>query len=133
MAIEPNVATEKIPDSTELAIDRTHLAHERTLMAWIRTAVSLISFGFTIYKFFQWTLEQGQTRHVEHLLGPRGFALTMIGIGLVSLLLASLQHRQARKRMMATYREVPRSLAALLAILISGLGIMAFLSALFRQ
>ena len=32
-------------------MDRTRLAYERTLMAWVRTATSLISFGFTIYKF----------------------------------------------------------------------------------
>ncbi len=46
--------TKKSPDaSTTLAVDRTRLAYERTLMAWIRTATSLITFGFTIYKFFQ--------------------------------------------------------------------------------
>jgi putative membrane protein len=39
--------------NTDLAFERTVLAYERTLMAWIRTAISLISFGFTIYKFFQ--------------------------------------------------------------------------------
>ena len=38
---------------TKLAVDRTRLAYERTLMAWVRTATSLISFGFTIYKFFE--------------------------------------------------------------------------------
>ena len=40
-------------DSTQMALDRTWLAHERTLMAWVRTATSMISFGFTIYKFFE--------------------------------------------------------------------------------
>ena len=40
-----------LDSSTRLAVDRTRLAHERTLMAWVRTATSLISFGFTIYKF----------------------------------------------------------------------------------
>jgi len=38
-------------DSTQMALDRIWLAHERTLMAWVRTAASMISFGFTIYKF----------------------------------------------------------------------------------
>ena len=38
---------------TRLAIDRTRLAYERTMMAWIRTATSLITFGFSVYKFFQ--------------------------------------------------------------------------------
>ncbi len=42
---------------TRLALDRTALAHERTLMAWVQTAVSLISFGFTIYKFFHFELQ----------------------------------------------------------------------------
>ena len=37
----------------QLAIDRTRLAAERSLMAWIRTALSMIAFGFTIYKFLQ--------------------------------------------------------------------------------
>ena len=58
-----NSVTSK-PDSTELAVDRTWLAHERTLMAWVRTATSMISFGFTIYKFFQF--EAGKETHVGH-------------------------------------------------------------------
>ena len=43
-----------LPDATKLAVERTRLAYERTLMAWVRTSTSLISFGFTIYKFFQY-------------------------------------------------------------------------------
>ena len=45
--------------STDLALRRTFMAYERTLMAWIRTATSLISFGFTIYKFFEYLVESG--------------------------------------------------------------------------
>ena len=71
---------------TRLAVDRTRLAHERTLMAWVRTATSLISFGFTIYKFFQFELK-GQPPNPDRLIGARGFALIMIGTGLVALLL----------------------------------------------
>ena len=62
--------------ATDLAYDRTKLAHERTLMAWVRTATSLISFGFTIYKFFD---EIAPTRpHTG--FGSRPFALAMISI-----------------------------------------------------
>ena len=46
-----------LPAATRLAVDRTRLAYERTLMAWTRTATSLISFGFTIYKFFEYLRE----------------------------------------------------------------------------
>src|SRR5581483_2367687 len=41
-------------DQVGLAFERTYLAHERTLMAWIRTAASLITFGFTLFKYFQY-------------------------------------------------------------------------------
>src|SRR5689334_19149367 len=40
-------------DPTALAVTRTFAALDRTLMAWVRTATALMSFGFTIYKFFQ--------------------------------------------------------------------------------
>lgn len=72
-------------NSTDLAFERTMLAHERTLMAWIRTAVSMISFGFTIYKFFQ---ELSKTPEGQHqLLTPRIVGMIMILFGLLSLLL----------------------------------------------
>jgi putative membrane protein len=70
--------------STKLAIDRTRLAYERTLMAWVRTATSLISFGFTIYKFFQFVRE-GQPSAQEGMIGLRAFAVLMIAIGLTAL------------------------------------------------
>ena len=39
--------------ATTLAFERTRIAYERTMMAWIRTATSLITFGFSVYKFFE--------------------------------------------------------------------------------
>lgn len=86
-----------LPDATRLAVDRTRLAYERTLMAWTRTAMSLISFGFTIYKFFQY-LREGRPVAEAGILGPRGFALLMIGSGLAALVFATLEHRGAWKR-----------------------------------
>jgi len=117
--------------ATKLAFDRTRLAYDRTMMAWVRTATSLISFGFTIYKFFQ--LELAGHRQSDSLIGPRGFGLTMISIGLVSLLMATIEHRLNRNELRAINPEVPRSLAALLAGLIAFLGIFALLAATFRQ
>lgn len=118
--------------SAQLAVDRTRLAHERTLLAWVRTATSLISFGFTIYKFFQYLQEKGQARE-GRILGPREFALVMIGTGLIALLLATVQHRLDIQRMRALYPEVPYSLATVLAGLMSILGIIAFVAIVFRQ
>jgi putative membrane protein len=62
------------------------------MMAWIRTATSLISFGFSIYKFFQ--LEPPRRAEHAHLIGPREFAIILVSIGLLSLLMATIQYRQ---------------------------------------
>ncbi len=72
--------------ATRLAVDRTRLAHERTLMAWVRTATSLISFGFTIYKFFQF--EQGRPPDAGSLIRGAWIRALMIATGLVALLLS---------------------------------------------
>ncbi len=127
-----NAAAPTPSGSTQLAVDRTRLAHDRTLMAWVRTATSLISFGFTIYKFFQTMQEKGQTDE-GRLLGPREFALLMIGIGLTALALATVQHRQEMTKLRAQYREVPYSLATVLAGLVTILGLIAFVAVVFRQ
>ncbi len=115
---------------TRLAFDRTRLAYDRTMMAWVRTATSLISFGFTLYKFFQIEFNNGEPK--EHIIGPREFALMMIGIGLLTLLMATIQHRQDRNVLKAMDPEVPRSMAAVLASLISLLGIVAFVAVILQ-
>src|SRR5262249_9157216 len=77
--------------ATQLALDRTLLAHERTMMAWVRTAVSLITFGFSIYKFFELELKITEARRPHQLIDARTFALMMIVIGLAALSMASIQ------------------------------------------
>ena len=118
--------------STELALTRTRAAYERTMMAWIRTATSLITFGFTIYKFFQLERPPGDQR--KHLIGPREFAIALVGIGLFALVLATLENRQNLKTLRAEYVDTPpRSLSGLVAAAISLLGIVALVLMLFRQ
>jgi uncharacterized membrane protein YidH (DUF202 family) len=60
LSIEAAVAADV---STRFFFERTLFSHERTLMSWVRTATSLITFGFTIYKFFQ--LELGPRFDLE--------------------------------------------------------------------
>src|SRR5262245_55613103 len=105
--------------STWLAFDRTRVAYERTMMAWIRTATSLITFGFTVYKFFQ--LEVPSNRAENFLLGPREFALVLVSIGLLSLLLATVEYRQNLRTLAVQYHAHVRSLTVIVATLVSGL------------
>jgi inner membrane protein YidH len=121
--------TPKLDAGTRLAVERTRLAAERTMMAWVRTAASLISFGFTIYKFFQLELK---TPSVQVAIGPRGFALIMISLGLLSLALAGVQHHHGLKLMKQDYGEIPRSVAGPVAAVVALLGVLALIAVVLR-
>jgi putative membrane protein len=128
---EPAVLS--LPDATRLAVDRTRLAFERTTMAWVRTATALISFGFTIYKFFQ--VEPGVDDTPGRLIGPREFAVIMISIGIFALLIGTIEHVRAMSTLRKHYSDarVPRSLAAIVGALISLLGILALTAVILRR
>ncbi len=119
-----------VDTGTRLAADRTRLAYERTLMAWVRTATSLISFGFTIYKFFQF--EAGRTAPVNDLLSPRAFAMLMIGTGLVALSFSVIEHRHNIRMLEAEFGPARRSVAGLVASIVAVMGLLAFVATLFH-
>jgi putative membrane protein len=124
-------ATELAIQRTDLAFERTRLGAERTLMAWIRTSLSLISFGFTIYKFLQEMTKAEKLTLQDN--GPRNFGLALISLGTVSLIVASIQHVSLIKELRKHTSSPPKtSLALLIAIAISVLGGMAFLGILLR-
>jgi len=124
-------ATELAVQRTELAFDRTRLAEERTLMAWIRTSLSLISFGFTIYKFLQEMAKAEKLALQDN--GPRNFGLALISLGTVALIVASIQHVRLMKALREHSPSVPKvSLALVIALVISVLGGLAFLGILIR-
>ena len=131
--ITPEAAVPAPSDSTRLAVDRTRLAFERTTMAWVRTATSLITFGFSVYKFFQ--IETHRDDTAGRLIGPREFALAMITIGIISLVFATLQQRHSMQIMRVHYQgmRVPRSLAVVIAALMSALGILALVTVFLRR
>ena len=114
------------------ALENTRLAYERTLMAWVRTSVSLITFGFTIYKFFQY-MQESQGAKVVRLVTPRTFGMLLISAGLFTLVMASVQHWHSRKRLQEQLPGMQASIAMVLSIWISVLGILAFIGAFFRQ
>jgi putative membrane protein len=124
-------SSDTAPNSTQLAVDRTRLAHDRTLMAWVRTATSLISFGFTIYKFFQYMVEKGGAH--EGRIGPREFAMAMIAIGLTGLVLATVQHQRDMASLRHHFPKLPYSLATVLAGLVAILGVGAFVAVILRM
>ena len=123
-----------MPDATRLAVERTRLAYERTLMAWVRTATSLISFGFTLFKFFEYLHQAGSVaERPPQLLGARQFAMLMIATGLLALVIATAQHVRSTRALRAEYGHVPLSLATIMAALIGVLGVVGFVSVVWRH
>ncbi len=102
------------------------------MMAWVRTATSLISFGFTIYKFFELDLRKPVSGTTVSELGPRGFALVMISVGLIALMLAGFQHYHSLRSMRESYGSMPRSVAGPVAALIGLLGVFALFGVIVR-
>lgn len=123
VAFDRGLMADPPPDtSTRLAVQRTRLASERTLLAWIRTCTSLITFGFTIFKFFQYLATD---KHRETVVSPWVVGMAMILIGLTGLMLAAIQHRQEMKALQADVGDMPYSIAGVMAALIAGLGVLA--------
>lgn len=131
MAKEPPTGEIKLDVSTRLAFERTRVSYDRTMMAWVRTAISLITFGFSIYKFFQ--IEQAAGFRDNRAIGPREFALIMVCAGLVSLVIGTLEHWRNLGRLRLEYPGMPRSRVSVLGLLVSALGIMALAAVVLRQ
>jgi len=122
-------------DRTQLAVARTIVALDRTLMAWIRTATSLISFGFTMYKFIQ-TIRDGQPVRDAHLIGSREFALIMMALGTGALLWATIEYRaqiQSLRLAYPRYGPFRRSPAAAVAAIVVALGVLGLVVVWFHQ
>jgi putative membrane protein len=106
-----------------LAIDRTRLAAERNLMAWVRTALSMITFGFTIYKVLQ-AIQEHSTGPVLRPQAPRNAGLTLIGIGTFAVIIACIQHRNYVKKLSADEPYKIWDLTLVVACLIALLGLL---------
>jgi putative membrane protein len=118
--------------SVRFSLERTMLSHERTLMAWVRTATSLITFGFSIYKFFQLELGGPIPGRAHLVIGVREFAMILIAIGLCALILAAIQNWQYRKGLRKQHMKVPAAPSTIVAGLIAFLGFLAMASTIFR-
>lgn len=129
MSAAPRSSNELAEERTDLALERTFLAFERTLMAWLRTSLSMISFGFTLAKFFEYLAQQ----RGGELVGRFGrtwasdvVGLAMIAIGTVALVLAVVQHKRRVDALRGRGLHDARSLAFLVSALVAVLGVFAF-------
>jgi putative membrane protein len=118
---------------TDLAVQRTIIASERTLMAWIRTAISMIGFGFTIYKFFQYQAEEIAAGTVQRPQAPRNLGMCLIALGTLGLSAAAWQHRRFLNEIGATQNRHVWSISFVVALAVILIGIVTFYGVLLRH
>lgn len=114
---------------TDWAAFNTRFAAERTLMAAVRTSLSLISFGFTIYKFFE-AMGESSPLHVK---GPRRLGLTLVVIGILVLVAGGWQYVGFMKALKSESGiEFPWSISLGAATLLALTGLVVFVVILIR-
>lgn len=125
------MATGETKTTNDLAIDRTAMAANRTLMAWVRTALSLISFGFTIYKFLDAAVQKpGAAVQVIHPNGPKRLGLVLIALGTISVLMGTVEYFQTLQGL-NRQSSAPRRLlnfSVVMGALIGLLGLLLFVT-----
>lgn len=123
--------TDMATERTDLAFERTRFSSDRTLMAFLRTSVSLIGFGFTIYKFFQYMVE-AKTLAGFPSQGPRNLGLALIILGAVMLAAAVTQHVMFVRRLSRVAgHKMPISTALVGSMIFLLIGILALINVIF--
>ena len=73
----------------DLGLKRTVMAADRTLMAWIRTSLSMVSFGFTIYKFLDAMAQNGEIARTD---SPQRVGMFLCGLGAAAVVLGTISY-----------------------------------------
>ena len=139
MSIGPGEAAQKdrgtvlAEERTDLALHRTIIAAERTLMAWVRTALSMIGFGFTIYKFFQYLPQEIAAGNIRRPQAPRNLGLTLIVLGTLALVAAAWQHRSFLNEIGMSQKRHIWSISFVVAIFVVLIGVIAFYGVLLHS
>jgi putative membrane protein len=126
----PPSANELAEERTNLAEKRTLMAADRTLMAWVRTSLSLLGFGFTIYKILQAFQQTGGELPREHT--PRNIGMFLTAMGTVAMVMGTIEYWHTLKEMrLLSHFSLARP-ALIMALLMSVGGVFMFFSIITR-
>jgi putative membrane protein len=118
-------ATELANMRTNLAAKRTLMAADRTLMAWVRTSMSLLSFGFTIYKILDGFQSTGGALADST---PRNIGLFLSAMGTFAMIMGTLEYWSAIKELRKIQNIRLARPSFIMALVMSVLGVITFFS-----
>src|SRR5260370_32389311 len=107
------------------------MAADRSLMAWIRTSLSMIGFGFSIYKFFQYLPDELASGNIRRPQAPRNLGLTLIALGTLALAAATWQHWNFLKLVRPSQTRFVWSISFVVAIFVILIGLITFYGVVF--
>jgi inner membrane protein YidH len=120
------LSNESATERTDLAALQNLMAADRTLMAWVRTALSMISFGFTIYKLLEGFRVDGSAVH--DIESPRVMGLFLTGLGTVAIFMGAIEYwyrLEALREIRPFHRWRP---SLIMALIMSVTGVVLFVS-----
>lgn len=110
---------------SDLGEIRTIMAADRTLMAWIRTALSMLSFGFTIYKALEALASQG---HMDRPNSPQMIGLFLTALGVTSVVFGTISYWTTLRDLQKVEKFRIGRPVLLMALIMSVAGIALFVS-----
>jgi putative membrane protein len=127
MPTDSHKASAEVP--VNLPVMNTLMAADRTLMSWTRTSLSLLSFGFTIFKILQAFQEEGKLVRSDV---PRDAGLFLTAMGTLAMVMGTLEYWQTL-RVLDQQRIFSRPRSPLImAMIMSISGVVLFVSILWK-
>lgn len=126
----PLSSNELATERTDLASARTMMAADRSLMAWVRTGLSMISFGFTIYKLLQ--SFQAKGLDVVELHSPRAVGMFLTGLGTVAIVLGTIEYWHHRRDLLVLSHVKLWRPSFVMALIMSVTGVFLFFGIIAR-
>jgi putative membrane protein len=125
--VSTDTKTAPSPASLNLPVMNTLMAADRTLMSWTRTSLSLLSFGFTIYKILQ-SFQDVEGKFVVRTDVPRNAGLFLVGMGTLAMVMGTVEYLDTLRVLNQQRIFVrPRS-PLIMALIMSASGVILFLS-----
>jgi putative membrane protein len=131
-AAETKTTNQLAVERTEMGSARTLMAADRTLMAWIRTSLSMVSFGFTIYKFLLYVRES-LSNDILKAQGPRRFGIFLIALGTVSMVFGLIDYYKTYRQFQNISGRSPWSFTFFAGAATSFLGLYLLISILLHR